>query len=59
MSIWEYFSNMDTMLGALIHISVDLDMPPAARHVVHSVVLILNQLKMDAVGHMLIGMVEQ
>src|SRR6266481_9659227 len=51
--------DMDTMLGALIHISADLDIPPAARHTVHSVVLILNQLKMDAVGHTLIRMVKQ
>src|SRR6266481_9922347 len=51
--------DMDVMLGALIHVSADQDVPLAARQAVRSVALILNQLKMDAVGHMLIGMVEQ
>src|SRR6266481_2113807 len=51
--------DMDVMLGALIHISADQDVPLAARQAVRSVALILNQLKMDAVGHTLISMIEQ
>src|SRR6266481_3567547 len=51
------FLQEESIIGA--DEELDMDVMLAARQAVRSVALILNQLKMDAVGHTLIGMIEQ
>jgi len=51
--------DMGMMVGALVHISLNQDVPMVARNAVHSVTLILDQLKMEAACHTLVRMVEK